>query len=237
MSRFQILALCLVIFVAIGAGTLQADNTPNPPPNLPDIVVEHEPGAYTGASLTVDSQTIGWTLPPIMNEEANPIIVQVNSWVDTSNRQAVNDYYFNNYLPSENTAMNWSGNHNACNAGDTSQAYRDAVLMRVNYYRAMAGVSANIIFTNEYNQKAQEAALMFSVNGTLSHNPPTNWTCYTANGAEAAGNSNIALGYSSGWASVTAYMDEGQSQNLGHRRWIIYPQTQEMGTGQCARYE
>jgi len=58
------------------------------------------------------------------------------------------------------------------------------------------------------------------------------WTCYTADGAEAAGDSNLALGVS-GWDAITGYiMDPGAGNSAaGHRRWILYPQTQIMGTG------
>ena len=74
-----------------------------------------------------------------------------------------------------------------CDAGTTSAAFRDSVLLRLNYFRAMAGVPADVTFSDTYNAKAQQAALMMSVNNQLSHNPPTIWQCYTADGAEAAG--------------------------------------------------
>src|SRR5262249_23086531 len=76
--------------------------------------------------------------------------------------------------------------------------------------------------------------LMFSANRTISHTPPTSWTCYTANGAQAAGNSNIC--YSSGALKpgcLELYVDDWGSNNTaaGHRRWILYPQTQTFGSG------
>ena len=56
--------------------------------------------------------------------------------------------------------------------------------------------------------------------------------CYTTGGAEAAGKSNLALG-NSGPAAITAYMKDAGSNNaaVGHRRWMLYPQSVAMGTG------
>jgi hypothetical protein len=36
-----------------------------------------------------------------------------------------------------------------------------------------------------------------------------------------------------GWNAITGYMRDPGSGNyfIGHRRWVLYPQTQEMGTG------
>jgi hypothetical protein len=96
----------------------------------------------------------------------------------------------------------------------------------------MAGIPADIDLSSTNSGKDQEAALMMSANGTLSHSPPESWDCYSPDGAEAAGNSNLSLG-SYGWDAVDGYMiDPGASNGpVGHRRWLLYPQTQTMGTG------
>ncbi|MCB8943854.1 MAG: CAP domain-containing protein [Ardenticatenaceae bacterium] len=151
-------------------------------------------------------------------------------WVDTSDRQAVNDLYYSNFLPSQGIAMNWTGDYATCDPGTTSTAYRDGILMQINYFRSMAGVPANVVFNDVYNQKAQQAALMMSVNGDLDHAPPPAWDCYTADGAEAAGSSNLGMSYGGQPFEVADYVNEHLA-SVGHRLWIIYPQTQEMGTG------
>jgi len=74
---------------------------------------------------------------------------------------------------------------------------------------------------------------MMSAQGALSHSPDTNWSCYTAGGAEAAGKSNLALGADAA-AAIDLYMDDpgsGGNAAVGHRRWILYPPTKIMGTG------
>jgi len=96
----------------------------------------------------------------------------------------------------------------------------------------MAGVPADIGLSSTYSTKDQAAALIFGAQGQISHDPPSNWACYSAAGDEAAGSSNIALG-ASGTSAIDLYMRDPGSNNaaVGHRRWILYPQTQTFGTG------
>jgi hypothetical protein len=91
---------------------------------------------------------------------------------------------------------------------------------------ALTGLNAT------YNAKAQAAALMMSKAGKLSHTPDTGWPCYSTSGGEAAGNSNLYLGQS-GPDAISGYVrDPGVGNtSAGHRRWILYPQTQQMGSG------
>ncbi|MEO7650145.1 MAG: DUF4214 domain-containing protein [Bryobacteraceae bacterium] len=158
----------------------------------------------------------------------------IASFFDTSSRAAVRDYYNNVYAPLLNTPYGWSGNVLAGNAGDTSQAYKDAVKASINWFRSMAGVPAAITLNSTYNQKDQQAAMMFSANNALSHAPPSNWINWTAAGAEAAANSNICIGCGSTDPGGTrGYIQDAGGGNFaaGHRRWFLYPQTQTMGTG------
>ncbi|MHB1296041.1 MAG: CAP domain-containing protein [Anaerolineae bacterium] len=153
------------------------------------------------------------------------------SLVDVYDRESSRRFYLQNYLASEGIACAWSGNHAACQPGATSQTFRDAVLRRIGYFRAMAGVPA-VTLNDTYDQQAQAAALMMSANRQLNHAPPTSWQCYSAVGAEGAGTSNLYLGVY-GPSAITGYMRDPGSGNYaaGHRRWILYPNTQEMGTG------
>ena len=154
--------------------------------------------------------------------------------VDRFDRQDVLGFYNCSYLASEDYAatLNWTGSISGCNAGTTGAAFSDDVLRRVNYYRAMVGMPGDITFDSTYSAKSQEAALMMSAQGAVSHYPGTSWACYTADGAEAAVNSNLALG-SYGPDAIDRYMLEEASNNtaVGHRRWILYSLAQVMGTG------
>jgi uncharacterized protein YkwD len=152
--------------------------------------------------------------------------------VNPQSREDSRSFYLEHYVAWENVAPNWNGDHNSCNPGSTSLEFRNAVLHRINYFRAMAGMPATVTLNDVYNAKAQAAALMMSVNGQLSHTPPSSWQCYSDAGREGAGSSNLYLGVY-GWNAITGYMRDPGSGNYfaGHRRWILYPQTQQMGTG------
>jgi uncharacterized protein YkwD len=157
---------------------------------------------------------------------------EILPWIDPTNRQVSLNYFMQVYRASDGVPSGWTGSHANCNAGETSPAFREAVQLRINYFRSMAGVPATVQLSDEYNRKAQQAALMMSVNGQLSHNPPPSWLCYTTEGAQAAGSSNLFLGVY-GPSAITGYIEDPGSGNyfVGHRRWILYPQTLHMGTG------
>lgn len=153
--------------------------------------------------------------------------------INLNDRAAVVQLYQTTYQASVGVASGWTGDRSTCTAGTTSQAYADATILRVNYYRAMAGLPADVVLSNAWNLKAQDAALMMSAQGALSHSPGTNWSCYTSGGAEAAGKSNLALGADAA-AAIDLYMDDqgsGGNAAVGHRRWILYPPTKIMGSG------
>ncbi|MDQ6678625.1 MAG: hypothetical protein M3Z09_15175 [Acidobacteriota bacterium] len=161
--------------------------------------------------------------------------VAVDSWIDTSSRTGVASSYLNTFLPSSFVLPGWIGNTGTGDAGSTTQAYRDAVLLRINWFRQMGGVPTPIAFSTSFNSGDQQAALMMSVNGQLNHSPPSSWTYFTAAGADAAARSNLCLEipYLSDPGCVAQYMQDYGANNpeVGHRRWLLYPQTRDMGTG------
>ncbi len=153
--------------------------------------------------------------------------------VNPSNRNDVAQFYQTVYKASQGITSGWNGDRASCTPGTTSQAYADATILRVNFYRAMTGLPGDVILSNAWNLKAQQAALMMSKQGALSHSPDPSWACYTGDGAEAAGKSNLALGADAA-AAIDLYMDDpgsGGNAAVGHRRWVLYPPTKLMGNG------
>ncbi|MFA5265919.1 MAG: CAP domain-containing protein [Opitutaceae bacterium] len=131
------------------------------------------------------------------------------------------------YPVSDNVPIGWTGTLSGTpgvsatgQAGTTSSAFKDAVMVRINWFRAMAGVPASITFNDTYSSKAQEAALMMSANNALSHYPPGSWLLYTSNGAEAAGNSDLSIGSMGPDAISLGYICDPGDNNAaaGHRR-------------------
>jgi hypothetical protein len=194
------------------------------------------PGPITVLGQSADGLAIGKTAVltpteyvflPLISQPPEPM-----PWIDPRNRQVSLDYFNQVYRASEGVDIGWTGNHANCNAGENAAAFLEAVRLRINYFRAMAGVPGTVQLSAEYSSKAQQAALMMSTNGQLSHNPPPSWLCYTNEGAEAAGKSDLSLGRY-GPAAITGYIEDQGTGNyfVGHRRWILYPQTKRMGTG------
>ena len=60
--------------------------------------------------------------------------------VDPASRAASAAFYNNQYLGAGAPAIGWTGSFAACLKGTTATAFRNAVLQRILYFRAMAGV-------------------------------------------------------------------------------------------------
>lgn len=153
--------------------------------------------------------------------------------ISLASREAARLFYRTVFASSNNVASGWSGDLSTCTAGDTHSDYKAATLRRINWFRAMAGVPASIGLDSTYNRKAQQTALMMSAQGALSHYPDSAWACYTAEGAEGARNSNLSLGQAGADSVANGYIRDQGSNNapVGHRRWLLYPQTKIMGVG------
>lgn len=170
--------------------------------------------------------------------------------VDVSQRNDVISFYQNIYKASENYAatLNWAGSVDACNEGSVTPAFTELMRRRVNYYRALTGVPANIVMndsstvvtdgdnygapsTTLKSLAAQKAALLLTRNNFLTHNPPTNAACFTS----AAGNGclfgNVAIRIY-GPPALDAYMREDvNNQQAGHRRWMLFNNATNFATG------
>jgi hypothetical protein len=176
-----------------------------------------------------------WPAPTVREWQAAPRLIAsppIQFSVTVTNREEVRNFFNTVYAASANAALGWTGHAETCDAGTTDAAFRDLAALRINWYRAMAGVPAWIVFDQAYSTNDQAAALMMSVNNALSHTPPATWLCYTANGANAAGKSNLALGQA-GPDAVNGDIEDFGANNdaVGHRRWLLLPQTETMGTG------
>lgn len=173
------------------------------------------------------AQSRGRVAPPVQPAEERGGLA-----VDARDRSASLAFYRAQYRVSENVPIGWNGAVDDCAAGASGSDFRAATLRRINYYRAMAGVPADVVLSDEYNRQAQAAALMMLANWQLNHSPPADWRCYSAEGATGASNSNLALG-AEGPRAIDLYMSDPGNGNYaaGHRRWILYPPTRAMGTG------
>ena len=116
----------------------------------------------------------------------------------------------------------------SCNPGTLKDSVRQEFLIRLNALRALHGLSA-VTYSSAENAQMDQSSLMQAVNRTLSHTPPTTWTCYTATGSQGAGSGNLIGGWGTGlpWSTeddkIAGWMNERYSTSIGHRRWILDP--------------
>lgn len=151
--------------------------------------------------------------------------------IDPGDREAVRLFFNRLYLQAD-VPMGWTGNYDSGDAGAVSLDHHAATIQRINWYRAMAGLSAATVFSPQTSLGAQQAAFMMSANAQLSHFPPATWKYYSAAGAQAAGRSNLALG-NTGPRAIDAYINDYGDNNgpVGHRRWIFHPNSRSFGVG------
>ena len=161
----------------------------------------------------------------------------LSPWINTADREAVTAAYqamFTRPVPD----MNWTGGHDGCRPGDSSDLLRSETLLRISYYRAMAGVPSQVDEDADMSRRAQAAALMMSAEGELTHHPGTDFACYSPDGGRAAANSNLYLGRT-GPSAIDGYIEDPGSGNVdvGHRSTILHPPTRFMGIGHVAGVE
>lgn len=114
---------------------------------------------------------------------------------------------------------------------------REAIAM-LNNIRYIAGLSANVTVNDEYTERAQAAALISAVNGTISHSPTKpgdmeDVLYHTA--GSGCNSSNLGAGHPTlNYSIVHGWMGDGDERNrdrVGHRRWILNPVMGQTGFG------
>jgi uncharacterized protein YkwD len=123
----------------------------------------------------------------------------------------------------------WTGSVDGCVVGAESSQSLGATLHTVNTLRDFAGLPP-VSFDDGLNHKALAAALMMKAKGELSHMPDPSWPCYSSDGSDGAGHSNLYLGYS-GATAMVGYVDDDGVPSVGHRRWVLAPSLTTMGSG------
>ncbi|MGA3268244.1 MAG: CAP domain-containing protein [Verrucomicrobiota bacterium] len=151
--------------------------------------------------------------------------------VDTDSREQVREFYNALYPISENVAQYSTADVSSCTPGHNTNSFQQAELLRINWYRAMAGMPAAIYLDPIDNWGSQQMAVIMSANNALNHDPPSTYTCYNTFAAGYAGGDQ-SLGADGADAITDFIWDFGAKNNeVGHRRWILYPEEIVMGVG------
>ena len=169
-------------------------------------------------------------LPPLQMPSYGPKAVVPVPTLDTSSKIAVRNAY-NAYYNLAMPAVNWIGGSLSpgCLPGTISLAYQEWFVSRINFVRAMAGVSSTTTIDATQDPFEQAAALNMAANNRLDHFPAPTSLCYSDVAYQGAGQSNLAYGYSD---SLAGYMDDGGLASAGHRRWVLHSAKQKFSVGQ-----
>jgi hypothetical protein len=122
-----------------------------------------------------------------------------------------------------------------CDPGTLTEDAYDEALRVANYARWLTGLP-EVDYDDGLNPRTQACATIMANQRALSHDPPRHWACWTQEGADAAGESNIHLNSRSETIvdSVIGYLRDGGDNNradVGHRRWLQSPTLGRVGFG------
>lgn len=119
-----------------------------------------------------------------------------------------------------------------CKAGALNENALMMIKNHMLYLRRLAGLTDTVVFREDWNSMAQQAALMMHAADRLSHQPGRSWSCYTKEGAMAASRGNLSLGTAMLHALDAQILDNGAGNEMcGHRRWILNPENRVFGFG------
>lgn len=153
--------------------------------------------------------------------------------IDNVARLAAKELYIDYYKASKTNGSEtqWNGNTSTCDPGTVTDDIKNKILMRLHYYRKAVGLENTITENVAQSDKAQKTALMMKSNKKLDHFPPASWSCYSEEGSEAAGKSNLTMAKNA--EAIDSYMSEPGDSNgpVGHRRWLLYPRLNSIGIG------
>ncbi len=152
-------------------------------------------------------------------------------------RQLYNDLY----ITSTVKQIDWNGSVKKCEAGTLGKDILQKAKDRINYFRLACGLEP-ITFNDSYNEMCQEAALIMTANGQLSHTPPKSWKCYSEKGFLGAKNANLGISDFTNFqemAFVTGFiLDYGEfNKTVSHRKWLLNSRSVEMGYGNTGAHE
>lgn len=160
--------------------------------------------------------------------------------VDTTRRSEVLAFWNRAYLPSlgADEVMGWDGEFATCDPGGVSAEFTAKIERRINFYRALAGISASAVvnggatvvigaddphkpsLATTKRAAAQRAAMMFAwadsfdpANLIHDTSPTAQFPCWSAAAWNAAKRGNLAAGLN-GPEAIDGYMRENDPDSL-----------------------
>jgi uncharacterized protein YkwD len=127
------------------------------------------------------------------------------------------------------TLYDTAPNVGSCSEGVLKETERQKVLNYVNAIRANHGLPA-VQYRHVDDRGTAKAALIIAANNALDHHPAPTKSCWSQEGFDASGVSNLAFGSSSSTTAfrssesfVDLWIRDDNQTTLGHRRWLLSP--------------
>jgi hypothetical protein len=129
---------------------------------------------------------------------------------------------------------------NPYRTGALTTEFLDNGLNMFKFVRYLAGLSENIVYTDELNNLAQHGAVLLARLGQLTHNPskPDDMDDeFYEKGKNSTGTANLFMSGSKTSTledAVKTFCDDSGESNigaLGHRRWMLHPPLGKVGFG------
>jgi hypothetical protein len=129
---------------------------------------------------------------------------------------------------------------NPYRAGSLTTEFLDNGLNMFKFVRYLAGLSENIVYTDELNNLAQHGAVLLARLGQLTHSPskPDDMDdAFYEKGKSSTGSANLYMSGSKTSTledAVKTFCDDSGESNigaLGHRRWMLHPPLGKVGFG------
>ncbi len=122
--------------------------------------------------------------------------------------------------------------------GKMQDGHLQDALNLTNFVRYLSYLPSNVRLNEQFTKEAQAASVVNAANARMTHYPtkPAAMNEELFNlGYSGASTSNLGSGYGNLVSSIQkGYMsdeDDGNRESVGHRRWILSPQLQEVGFG------
>ena len=174
-----------------------------------------------GAGTSIDGRPSTASAPFVRINTRRPY--RARPGIDTWNREivaAAHETETGRPFP----ATGFTGDTGTCTPGSIAGQHRSAVIDRINWYRAMAGLST-ITEDTSLAAEAQASALMFAANGSFDTSPTA--TCYSAD-------SSTVMSMNSLWYLSSSGGHDSIGSQIAHprqRMWLLEPTLTQAAVG------
>ncbi|KAF1028175.1 MAG: hypothetical protein GAK29_00271 [Acinetobacter bereziniae] len=122
----------------------------------------------------------------------------------------------------------------SCFPGSVTEQLKQDALKRINEIRALHNLS-EVTYDYSSDNEVMQTALFMVANRSISHNINSNGKCYTELAKAGSANGNLSLKSVDSsvdpLSHITGWMNEKDSPDLAHRRWLLNPFLKKIAFG------